>query len=94
MSRELLCIEVDCHGYPWHEPREGSEEYGPDTLIRFAETYGVIVQFLAEHNWHGWAWWYTITGYRENIERFLIAEYSDDEVLMKEWIDDIIRSTK
>lgn len=78
----IITIELDCHDHPWHEVDEEFPECGPDNLIRMAEQYGVLIRYLPDHEWSGWAWWYRITGPRENLVHFLDAEYSggDDEL--------------
>lgn len=81
MNEEPAAIttEVDCHAYPWHEPDEAYPECGPDNLPRMGETYGVLIRYLPDHSWAGWAWWYEITGPPENIVRLLTEEYCGGE---------------
>jgi hypothetical protein len=78
-------VIVDCHAYAWHEYDDEYPECGPDNLIRFAETYGVIVEFLDDDESPAprWAWWYRITGPRDNVRRFLLDEYAggDDDLV-------------
>lgn len=71
-------VEVDCHAYAWHEVDADYPECGPDNLVRFAETYGVIVTYLPEHAWADWAWWYRVQGPSANVVEFLTLEYGCD----------------
>ena len=86
-TQEILRIEVDLHAYPWHETDPEYPECGPDNLIRMAETYGVLVEFLPDHPHANWAWWYLLTGPRENIVRLLGNEAYGNEEEASEAVD-------
>ena len=48
-----------------------------DNLTRMSEQYGVLVKFLPDHDWAGWADWYEITGPPAHIIALMEAEYGD-----------------
>lgn len=83
---DVRTVEVDCHAYPWHETDAEYPECGSDNLVRMAETYGVLVKFLPDHNLAGWAWWYEITGPVEHIVALLTAEYTGEEASAREMV--------
>lgn len=77
---DIRSIEIDCHTFPWHDDPEGRAGYGEDdqlpTMVGLAETYGVLVEHLADHPLAGWAWWYRLTGPGEHLRRLLAEEYA------------------
>jgi hypothetical protein len=88
---EAITIEIDCHAYAWHLPDPDYAECGPDNLLRMAETYGILIRFLPDHDWAGWAWWYEVIGPPDNIERFMAAEYAPgDTATVAEFMHSLI----
>lgn len=82
MNTTVMTIEIDCHAHPF----DGNDDYL--SLVGVAETYGVLIAELPEHEWAGWAWWYRVTGPREHLRRFLMEEYcGNDDAL----VDDMLR---
>jgi|SRR5215475_2718658 len=72
---DVVDVIVDCHAYPWHEENAEYPECGPENLVRMAEQYGVVIEFLPDDEWSRWAWMYRITGPRPHIVRMLAEEY-------------------
>jgi len=84
----VVTVEVDCHDHPYHETDVEFPECGPQNLLRIAETYGMLIEHLPHHRYASWAWWYRLTGPRENIVRFLLDEYcGPDEELAAQIVD-------
>jgi hypothetical protein len=56
-------------------------------LVRMAEQYGVLVKYLPDHDWNGWAWMYEIIGPAEHIVNLLADEYAGDEATAREMVE-------
>jgi hypothetical protein len=69
---DTITMEIDCHAYPWHVKDPLYPECGPDNLVRFAEIYAVVVEFLTDQRF-GWS--YQVTGPETHVRTFLDAEY-------------------
>ncbi len=68
----VLTIEIDCTTHPF----DGTSGY--PSLVEIAERYGIMVVELRPHG-VGWGWWYRVTGPRENLSRFMDAEYDSGD---------------
>jgi hypothetical protein len=79
-------LEVDCHAYAWHLEDSHYPECGPENLVRMAEEYGVLIEYLPDHPLAGWAWWYRIVGPRAHIVRLLANEYCGGEPEAEEMV--------
>jgi hypothetical protein len=67
----VLTIEIDCTSHPF----DGTSGY--PSLVEIAERYGVMIEERPRNL--GWAWWYRLTGPRENLVRFMDAEYDSGD---------------
>lgn len=70
----IYTLEIDCHEHPY----DGCCGYA--SLVEIAERYGVKIEDTSSaHPLASWAWWYRVTGPADNLRRFLVNEYGDDE---------------
>jgi hypothetical protein len=90
-TQNIVKVVVDCHSYAWHLEDPDYAECGPDNLVRMAEQFGVMVEHLADDDPDniapGWAWWYRITGPRDNVVRLLADEYAECISQAEEMVD-------
>lgn len=83
---------IDCHAYAWHEKDDEYPECGPDNLARMKAEFNVTVEHLPDGppeypGWADWAWWYRLTGEREDIINLLTAEYTGSRPEAEELVD-------
>ena|SRR3974390_1287873 len=81
---DFVQMYLDCHAYALHLPDADYPECGPDNLVRIAEQYGILIEYLEDDDprnpCSGWAWWYRVQGPKEHVIRFLAAEcYGSEE---------------
>lgn len=89
---EIVGVTVDCHSYAWHEVDPEYPECGPNNLVRMAEMFAVMVEHLSDDHPDnpapGWAFWYRISGPRDNVVRLLADEYCGDGIEQAEELVD------
>lgn len=84
----ILSMEIDCNAYAFHLVDPYYPECGPDNLVRMAEQYAILIEYLGDCGGHG-PWEYKIQGPRDHLISFLTDEYTgNDRAEAEGYVDD------